>query len=126
MLRACRRVLKPGGRIAFCTIFIPPDLPEADYRRAARARNPGVTSWRREQAELLSAAGFASVREIDLTDEFLRVARAWSEGMSRHADELRGIEGEEFGQRLRDSRKTIAAIERGHLRRSLFVAERPD
>ncbi len=119
-------MLRPGGRLAFYTIFIPQGLSEADYRRAARARGPGITSWRRQQSDLLQAARFADIEELDLTDEFLRVARAWLAARTRLAAELREAEGEtDFDQRLRESRAGVRAIEAGLLRRALFVAKRP-
>ncbi len=125
MLRACWRVLRPGGRTAFYTIFIPSGLSDKDYRRAARSRSR-VTSWRREHPELLSASGFSNVEEIDLTDEFLRVAQAWLEARERHADELTEVEGQaDFAQRLKENKISVAALRDGLLRRSLFVAQRP-
>ncbi len=126
MLRACRRLLRPGGRIAFYTIFIPQGLSEADYRRAARAGAPSVTSRRREQPDLLRSAGFAEIAETDVTDDFLRIARALLEARDRHASELRESEGEsEFTKEQAERRARVAAIDGGLLRRSLFVAERP-
>ncbi|MBI2912344.1 MAG: hypothetical protein HYY03_00305 [Chloroflexi bacterium] len=126
MLRACRRVLRPQGRLAFYTIHIPPGLSTADYRRAVRARSPGLASWRRQQTDLLRTAGFLDIDEIDFTGEFLRISRAWLEARLRHADELRQAEGaESVDQRIRDGRAAIRAIEQGLLRRSLFVAVSP-
>ena len=119
-------MLRPGGRLAFYTIFIREGLSESDYRRAARARGPGITSWRRRQSDLLRAAGFEGIEEFDLTEEFSRVAHAWLEARLRHAAELREAEGaEEFETRLKDSRDGVRAIEAGLLRRALFVARRP-
>ena len=118
-------MLKPGGRTAFYTIFIPSGLSDKDYRRAARIRSY-VTSWRRGHPELLSAAGFSNVEEIDLTDEFLRVAQAWLEARERHADELSKVEGQAaFDQRLKEIKASVAALRDGLFHRSLFVAQRP-
>jgi hypothetical protein len=126
VLRACNRLLRPAGRIAFYTIFIAPGLPEAAYRRAARAGPAAVTSRRREQIDLLRSAGFGAVREIDATEAFLRTTRAWYEARDRHAAELAEAEGEDlFCERQRDYRLQARAIEAGLLRRALFVAERP-
>ena len=125
MLRACNRLLRPAGRIAFYTIFIPSGLSEAAYRRAARAGPSAVTSRRREQPELLRSAGFTGVREIDVTEAFLRATRAWYEARARYAGQLSQAEGEAlFCDRQRDYHLQARAIEAGLLRRSLFVAER--
>jgi len=125
VLRACRRALRPGGRLAFYTIFIPPGLSEPDYRRARRSGPSAVTSGRREHRELLDAAGFVQVSETDLTDAFLKTTLAWYRARERRAVELSEAEGEAaFSERQNDSRGQARAIEAGLLRRSLFVAER--
>ena len=125
MLRACKRLLRPAGRIAFYTIFIASGLSEAAYRRAARAGPSAVTSRRREQGDLLRSAGFARVREIDVTGEFLRSTRAWYAARARYADQLSEAEGEAlFSDRQRDYHLQARAIEAGLLRRALLVAER--
>jgi hypothetical protein len=78
------------------------------------------------QQELLQRAGFAGVTEIDVSDEFLRVVRAWTKARERYADPLRAAEGgKEFDQKQVEHRGTAAGIEGGLLRRSLFVARRP-
>ncbi len=126
MLRASRRALRRGGQLAFYTIFIPPDLSEAAYRRARELGPPAVASRRRAQPELLRSAGFARISETKLTSEFLRIARAWLEARERHAAELRQSEGEsQFEQRQAEDRREAKAIDAGLLQRSLFVAERP-
>ncbi len=112
--------------MAFYTIFIPSGLSDKDYRRAARTRSPGVTSWRREHPELLHTAGFSNVEEIDVTDEYLRVTQAWLDARERHADELAEVEGEvDFAGRIKENRASVAALGDGLLRRALFVAQRP-
>lgn len=124
MLRACRRLLRTGGRIAFHTIFVSPGLSDSDYRRAVRAGAPSV-ALRRAHQELLETVGFVEVAEVDLTPEFLRVARGWLEGRERHAADLRAIEGDaEFALAQAERRRQVRAISEGLLRRSLFVARR--
>ena len=126
MLRACNRLLRPAGRVAFYTIFVPSGLSQAEYRRAARAGPAAVTSRGREQADLLRSAGFNAVREIDVTEAFLRTTRAWCEARARYAGQLSEAEGEaSFRERQRDYRLQARAIESGLLRRALFLAERP-
>ena len=122
MLRACRRVLRSGGRIAYYNIFITPGLAKRLHRRALRAGPPAVASRGISQADLLLRAGFKSVTETDLTADFLKTARAWHEGRQSYEAELRASFGDAwFKERQSDS--MIPAIEEGLLRRSLFVAE---
>lgn len=126
MLRACGRLLKPGGRLAFYTIFIPPGLSDRDYRRALRLDRAAIGSRKREQQELLRSAGFVEISETDVTAEFLRISRAWLEARDRHAAGLRESEGHtQFEQKQAEARGQIEAIEAGLMRRSLLVAERP-
>jgi ubiquinone/menaquinone biosynthesis C-methylase UbiE len=125
VLRECLRLLRPGGKMAFYTIFIPLGLAPARYRRAARAGPRAVTSWGRSQTELLRAAGFALVREEDVTPQFLATTRAWHDGRARFLVELSEAEGADtVTERQCDCQIQERAIEEGLLRRGLFVAER--
>lgn len=125
VLRACRRLLRPGGRLGFYTIYIPPGLTDDAYRQAVQA-GPDAVASRRDHLPLLRSAGFADISETDVTAEFLRVARTYLEARRRHADELRRSEGEaEFDRMQGERRDRIAAIEAGLIRRSLFIARRP-
>ena len=124
MLRASRLLLKPGGRIAFYTIFVPGGLTDAEYRRAARS-GPRSVATRRQHQELLYVAGFVDIKEQDVTPEFLRTARGWVQARERYAADLRQSLGEpEFARKQSESRAQISAIEAGLLRRSLFTAKR--
>ena len=111
--------------MAFCTIYIVEGLTPSQYRWARRSGSPGLASSGRAQTELLRSAGFDDIVELDLTEEFLRVARAWGEARRRHAEALKAAEGADFDVRMRDNRTRVRAIEAGLQRRSLFVARRP-
>ena len=125
MLRASRRVLNPGGRTAFLTIYIAPGLSAKQHRRAVIAGPPGVAT-RRDHNALLAGAGFATVDEIDVTAEFLETTDRWLEFYARREAELREAVGDErFDVRQKNHRLQSAAIRQGLLRRSLFVAETP-
>ena len=124
MLRACRRVLRPGGRVAFFNIFISHQAPEEEQRRFARV-NPSQYS-RAEQAGLLRSAGFVNIEETDVTPEYLRVQHALYQANDRHARDLRKALGApRFEESQANRQRTLRGIEAGVLRRALFVAERP-
>ena len=125
MLRALKRLLRPGGRIALTTIYVTPGLPPAARRRASRA-GPRAVAARAGQPELLAAAGFVDIAEVDLTREFAVTGRAWLDQWDLHIDELIQLEGPAaFEERQRDRRAQLRAIEDGLLRRGLFSATRP-
>lgn len=125
MLRALKRLLRPGGRIALTTIYVPSGLPPGARRRAYRS-GPRAVASRAEQSRLLTSAGFVDVVEIDLTHEFAITGRAWVDQWDIHVDELIQLEGSAaFEERQRGRRVQLRAIEDGLLRRGLFSATRP-
>ena len=120
MLRACRRLLRPGGRIAYFTIFTTPGLSKRDHRRAVRL-GPRAVASRREQAELLEAAGLVEVVATDVTTDFLETTRRWVNYASKFEGDLRSTLGDTlFDEQQTDRRAMIAAIEEGLLSRALF------
>ena len=124
VLRACHRVLKPGGRIAYYTIYISPDLSSADYRRATQYW-PAAGTARRQPAEMLASAGFANVVETDVTKQYRTTARAWVDGRRRRYDKLAQAMGEEsLRGKIEEGKAILASIKDGLLRRSLLTARR--
>jgi len=120
VLRACRRLLRPGGRIAYFTIFTTPGLSKRDHRRAVRL-GPRAVASRREQAELLEAAGLVEVVATDVTTDFLETARRWVNYASKFEGDLRSTLGDTlFDEQQTARRAMIAAIEEGLLSRALF------
>lgn len=125
MLRACHRVLRPGGRLAFFTITASPGL-SADARRRALIAGPPEIGERRDHRTMLASSGFDEISETDVTADFLDIARRWLVARERRAEDLKRALGEdEFVRGQTESRATIAAIDQGLLRRSLFVSRRP-
>jgi hypothetical protein len=110
--------------MAFFTIHAAPDLDEAG-RRLAYRYGPRMVNARGDYAAMLSNAGFRDVRVSDATREYLRISRAWLRVTQRYRPDLRASLGEaRVREMLADSRLNIAGIERGLLRRALFVATR--
>jgi cyclopropane fatty-acyl-phospholipid synthase-like methyltransferase len=122
VLRACRQLLRPGGRLAFTTIYVSPDLDAIRRRRAHRAGPPHVAT-RRPYPDLVAQAGFGDVAEIDVTAAYAHTQRAWYEATESRAHELRRLTSDsEFAANQADRRLTLAAIAEGLLQRSLFTA----
>jgi cyclopropane fatty-acyl-phospholipid synthase-like methyltransferase len=125
MLRACRNLLRPGGRMAFTTILVAPGLDAAQHRRAVKA-GPWQVAARRPYPELVEQAGFSDVVDVDVSEDFARIQAGWLAATEAHADEVRQLTSdEEFRQGQADRRMSLAAIDEGLLRRSLIVAARP-
>ena len=124
MLRECRRVLKPAGRIAGYVIHTPAGLTPAQERRAAELGPSDVTAPASPEA-LTQSAGLTIVVTEDVTDAFratcaaLRAARRDLEG------ELRGDEGDDFYEAERRKKdEMLLGIGEGVLCRSLIVANK--
>ncbi|MHA6784317.1 hypothetical protein ACVGOW_25475 [Pseudonocardia saturnea] len=125
MLRASHRVLRPGGRIAYYTIHIPPGLSDRERRRGARAGPPAVASSS-AYPRLLRSARFVEMVEVDVTAAYLDTARAWLRHGHRSAEQLATLAPPgEFVESLARRRIALAAIESGLLRGSLFLGARP-
>jgi hypothetical protein len=124
VLRASRRLLRPGGRTAYLTIFATPGLSKRDHRRAVRF-GPRAVRSSSEQAELLGAAGFDHVLVIDVTQDFLETIRRWLLHASELELGLRSALGDTlFDEQQADRKDMVAAVEEGLLSRALFVGTR--
>ena len=126
VLRACRRVLTAGGRIAFVTIQPRPGLAPADRRRANESGPPAVavpTSYE----SLLRSAGFSEIVAVDLTAEYRATQRRWIDAMSRYEQPLRRSMGDTmYDERAEKRASTLAAIDAGLLTRYRYTARRGD
>ena len=124
MLRACRRILNPGGRTSFTTIVVPDGLSKSEHRRAARMGPRAVTSTRPINV-LMEAAGFEAIEVDDVTQDFIDTAEAWLKAFATRAVELRPLLGNEFDYRQRARQEMITAAGRGWLRRLLVTGTTP-
>jgi len=124
VLRACHRLLRPGGRLAFTTIYVADGLDGPRHRRAVRA-GPFQVATRRPYPELVAQAGFRDVVVIDVTPDYARTQRAWLEATeSRAAEVQKIISNRDFAVAQADRRFALAAIEEGLLRRGLITGTR--
>jgi hypothetical protein len=69
----------------------------------------------------MNAAGFTDVEEVDVTESFLAVARAWQAEFLGHEREYREVIGDQWEERVSDRAGMIRGIERGLLRRVFFT-----
>ena len=117
-------MLRPGGRIAYYTIYVSPGLSAADYRRITKFW-PLAATGRRSLSEMLESAGFIDVDESDVTKQYELTARGWLEGRHRYYDELKEALGKEALEgKIEEGETTLEALADGLLKRSLLVARR--
>ncbi len=121
-LAACRRVIRPGGRMLFSVILISPGLSPADHRRAIDC-GPTFVVAEADYPELLDATGWEVTEQIDLTAEFMQTLRISNELDRRHRVELTKVLGaDEATRRMARHRENMNGAERGWIRRHLFAA----
>lgn len=126
MLRACLRILRPSGRVAFFTIHPGAGLTGAERRRASRD-GPIAVATARPHRQLLEAAGFTQVTETDCSAAFAALTRAWIQHWNaNHKDLVALLGGQAFEERQAERRAQLRATEDGILARSLFAARRPE
>ena len=122
--RALRRVLRPGGAMAFQVIHTAPDLSDRERRRAHRS-GPWAVSSRHAPDELMHRAGFVDIGVVDQTEEFRTTAAAWIREWDSHRDELVALYGEaDFDTRQQARNVQLQAIDDGLLQRSLVHGRR--
>lgn len=125
MLRACARLLRPGGRTAFFTIHAAPGLTVSQRRLVSRHGPPAIAS-RRTHRQLLEAAGFDEITETDYSDEFVTVTQGWIDQWDLHRGAMEAIWGvDQVKVRQRARRGYLRTVGAGLMRRSLFTARRP-
>jgi hypothetical protein len=122
VLRACRRLLRQSGAIAYATIVTTAGLDRKQHREALRLGPPAVAA-RAPDDVLMQKAGFVGIQITDVTSEFLDTARSWRGEFLRHESAVKAVLGEaEWEERQASRSGIIRAIEDGLLRRILVVA----
>lgn len=121
VLSECLRVIRPSGRMAFSVLYIPPGLPPGDHARAL-ATAPEFVETDTDYPTLIEETGWKLLERHDLTGAFM-------ESCQRRLDLEAGLRAElqramgpaELEARQDKFRRRMPALERGHLRRDLFL-----
>jgi len=114
-------VLKLGGRIAGYVIHVSPDLSSRDYSRAVEL-GPSEIGALEDPARLHELAGFAEVRQVDTTDQWLATTSSLIQVRDHHERGLRLAEGDDaFEEEQAKKRGLVAGMTEGILRRCLVA-----
>ena len=122
MLCACRRVARSGARMVFSVIALAASL-SASERQIAIESGPGFVDADGDYALLLEQSGWGVQERIDVTAEFAQTIRNSLEAMKLRVEALTAVLGvDEFANRVTRQQGTLAAVDRGLLKREIFAA----
>ena len=123
VLEECRRVIRPGGRMACSMIHVPPGLAPADHARAVETA-PDFVEAEAPYPELFAATGWGLRDRHDLTDGFARAVRDRRDAEKAARAELAPVVGgAELDRHHARMDRRLDVLARGHLKRELFVLE---
>lgn len=123
VLSECRRVIRPGGRMACSLMHVPPGLDSDDHARAVETA-PDFVEAEAEYPVLFAATRWATLERHDLTEAFTQSCRKKLRAEEElRADLDRVVGAGELERHHARMNRRIAVLERGHLKRELFVLE---
>ncbi len=118
-LRACRRLLRPGGKMVFTVISIP---SPAAYERAEK-NDPPFVAAASDYPAMLRETGWKITEQTDLSADFLDSTRRILAEEESHGDALTELHGAAaYAELLGKRRKRTGLLEQGLLQRELFAA----
>jgi SAM-dependent methyltransferase len=122
MLRECRRVAREGAKMQFSVIAVAPNLSDGE-RRVAIEGGPPFVEAPDDYGVLLAQSGWRLLERTDVTAPFGQALRTLVEGMTERTDALTSVFGaEDFAERMEHRRASLAATDRGLLKRELFLS----
>lgn len=121
VLAECRRLIRPGGRMAFSVIYVPDGLGTEDHRLAVESA-PEFVETEVSYPTLLDATGWNMLDRRNVTAEFALSCTARLRFEQAEHDVLLPLIGaDELDRREELFSRRIAALERGILKRKLFL-----
>jgi ubiquinone/menaquinone biosynthesis C-methylase UbiE len=126
VLAECRRVLRPGGRLAFTDWIAHPRLADGERRRLREWMAAVTLQTLDGYRTLLGRAGFTAIEARDVTDEWRPVLRRRLETYRAMREDAVARFGEAW---YHDARQVYAyfvgLVEAGKLGGGRFIARRP-
>ena len=122
MLRACKRVLVPGGRLVFDVVSVPDSI--IDHDDAVDKDRYGFVAADAPYVALLEDAGFTDIGFTDTTVKYLEVASRWLDAARDLEADLRDAMGDDvYDEKLASREASFEMAEAGEIGRTLFQAK---
>lgn len=119
MLRACKRVVVPGGPIVFDVVSVSDRVED----RSDLADDYGFVATDVPYVDLLAEVGFTGIGMMDTTAGYMTVARRWLAAARELEPELRSAMGDAvFEDKLASREGSFSLLETGELGRTLYWA----
>lgn len=123
MLQECRRLARPGARMAFFVISLVRAPADEHERSLLQRSGPPHPDAEAAYDELLERAGWNVLEHIDVTPEFTRCMAILLRETEARSAALAAIEGvHALRARLERRRTTLQALESGLLQREYLLA----
>ena len=118
-----RAVAWPAKAPGWCFQFAPASSLSPSERQIAIESGPEFVDVDGDYVLLLEQSGWSVQERVDVTAEFAKSMRTSLEGMRLGVGALtKVLGGDEFSERVTRRQATLAAVERGLLKREIFVA----
>jgi cyclopropane fatty-acyl-phospholipid synthase-like methyltransferase len=124
VLRACARVLKPGGRIGYFVITDTEDLSATEAAKLLETGS-GPAGSGDVYASLMARTGFDEVDVTDVTADYETTLAGWIREWDAERSAIERLTGREaFDERRAKRLEDLDAIRSGHRHRYLISATR--
>lgn len=121
VLSSCRRVIAAPGLMAFTVIFVPPGLPEKQYRYAVE-NGPQFIESDESYETLLGKTSWSIVERRDFTSAYEASCRRQLEADLANRDDLSALIGErECAERVDEWRKKVEILGERLIQRHYLV-----
>lgn len=121
MLLESRRVASKGALMHFSVILPAPDISPSEYREAIET-GPPFTDAPDGYEPLLDQSHWQIVDRFDVSSEYQRTLQSLVDGMNRNTPEIKEVFGDEFVSHRQHREDQIGLVQRGILKREVFVA----
>ena len=121
VLEECRRIVRPGGRMAFTVISITFGLSRSDHARAIE-NGPEFIETQDDYAALLDKTGWLVEDRVDLIKEYLNSCKCQIQADRANQEALEDLLGStQTEERIADWCSKLEAISEGLFRRELYL-----